>query len=215
MKKTIRQAACTLAAFLFLLLLLCFVDRGHIGAMGTEVGLSSINGFFFKTFGRSDLFDKLSDVVFLLTFLYPAFFGVMGIVELIQKKDLKKVHKSLLAFIPVFVLLVVLYLLFTKVSPNYRPVLTEEGLEESFPSSHVMVSIMFSLTGLTMFRDFHFKLNSAISKTVETAAFVLPCLVAVFRLLSGMHWFTDVLGGIFLGAFLVQLHRLCTEYKRT
>ena len=113
-----------------------------------------------------------------------------------------KVDKNLYALLVVYLLVGVTYILFEKVIINYRPILNEE-LEASFPSSHTMLSLCILGTGIIE-SDYLIK-DKKINFTVKIIAFAVMFLTVIGRLLAGVHWFTDILGGLIISASYIAL----------
>ena len=103
------------------------------------------------------------------------------------------------------------YVLFEVFVINYRPVLINGCLEASYPSSTTMLALCVMPTTLM-------QLNPRIkSQTLKRwvgfgiTAFIL--FMVIGRLLSGVHWFTDIIGGALLSAGLVMLYYSITSLE--
>ena len=132
-------------------------------------------------------------------------FAAIGGLQLIYRRSILKVDKEILLLGALYVVTVIFYILFEKVIVNYRPILMPdgEGLEASFPSSHTMLSCVILGSGLELLKKYARK-----DKTIQTALTavfaVMLALIVAGRLLSGVHWFTDILGGILLSVALLN-----------
>ena len=106
---------------------------------------------------------------------------------------------------PWFSLMVLLYLFFNAVVVNYRPVLLEETMEASFPSSHTVLAIVVFATAIIQVRR---RLPEGQTKQIVIYVFyALLVILIVGRILSGVHWFTDICGGVLLGFALTYLYQ--------
>ncbi len=84
------------------------------------------------------------------------------------------------------------------------PVGIQETLETdySFPSGHVVGTVaLFGMLAVVV--GMH--RGEAIKKWLACSALVIVAAVALSRLYLGVHWFTDVLAGVLLGAVAVQI----------
>jgi len=80
----------------------------------------------------------------------------------------------------------------------------------SFPSGHVTSSVVF-LGLLTCFAFQYLKSSKA--KTLTGMLYVAAVLlVGFYRIYLNVHWFSDVLGGYLLGAFLLMFAILALQY---
>ena len=77
-------------------------------------------------------------------------------------------------------------------------------LEASYPSSHTLLGITLCLTAALQlnFRD----RNLERKVRNQRILIALGVLVVVTRFFSGVHWFTDIVGGVLLGLTLTALY---------
>ena len=87
---------------------------------------------------------------------------------------------------------------------NYRPVLIDGNLEASYPSSTTMLVMCVMPTALMQLRS-RIK-NRARNTAVSTAIAAFTAFMVIGRLISGVHWLTDIIGGALLSAGLVMLY---------
>ena len=193
--------------FLFVLLIafVKLLDVAVIGPLGTAVGLSSLNGAFHALTGVLPLWDRLTDAVLLLAILAVGVFALIGVKQLFKRRSLKKVDAELLLLGGVLVLLAAFYLFFEIFIINYRPV-TEDGmLAASFPSSHAMLSVTVFLSVAIILK--RYVPRHALCLSLQVLCVALAAFSVLGRLLSGVHWLTDVLGSVLISLAIVFLYK--------
>lgn len=207
MKKAITN--CMFSAGLLILFILYTVaimsiDVQPIGPQGSAVGFATINGWLHRIIGSNMQLYTFTDWASIAAILIALGFAVLGFFQLIQRKSLFRVDKSILALGVFYVLVLSAYLFFEFQVINYRPILIEGRLEASYPSSTTMLVMCIMPTAMVQF-------NRLIkNKTARHITVVLCGLFTAFmligRLLSGVHWFTDICGGALLSTALVMLY---------
>lgn len=185
-------------------LLVKFVDVSDIGPNLSSVGFSTINGAFHNLTGEIDFFYKLTKYLGLIPFLIVAFYGFIGVKQLIKYKSIKKVDKRIILLGCFYVLVLITYILFEKVIINYRPVLMDGELEASYPSSHTMLALCICLSSLMIAKNFI--KNKNVLKYFNIGTIILMFILVIGRTLSGVHWLTDIIGGIIISIFLVSCY---------
>ncbi|MBO7092931.1 MAG: phosphatase PAP2 family protein, partial [Victivallales bacterium] len=105
----------------------------------------------------------------------------------------------------IYVIMAVFYIVFDKIIiVNYRPMLENGELVASYPSSHTLMAVTVLGTAVIALykrlKDYNVRL------IVFAAAMLLMFLAVLTRFLSGVHWFTDIIGGILLSAALITLY---------
>ena len=206
MKKTktsFTMSLILLAVSVIFTLLVAFVGRAPVGPENSEVGFAALNAALHDQFGYNTVFYGISSVLGYLTILTALINCVGYLANLIKKKDLRMVRADLTATLGIYILLAVLYLVFEFVVINYRPMILEEGLEASFPSTHSMlaIAVMFSAA-----QQVHTGMKeSGIRNILILLCVLIGVLTPVTRFFSGVHWFTDILGGVLYGLFLTSL----------
>lgn len=193
------------AAILFTVLVKT-VDVQPVGAAGTDIGFSTVNTAAAEAIGyRESLYD-FTNILGYFSFLIVAYFALLGLVQLIRKKSLKKIPAGVLAIGILYVVIAIIYVFFEKAVVNYRPILLEEGPEPSFPSTHTLLVCCIAGSAFIFFRR---TLKNSVGRTVLLSFFValIICMV-LLRTLSGVHWLTDILGGLIYSAALLSLFQL-------
>ncbi len=200
------------AGIVFLVLFAIFtvivktVDVAPKGPEGSKIGLWNLNRAFYLVTDYNRVWYRLTQGIGYIAILTAVVFGVVGAVQLIRRKSIKKVDISLLILASTYGLMAGFYVLFEALVINYRPMILDpaEGLEASYPSSHTMLVIVVMMTAVYQIREkIH---NLKLAWMLELACAVCVVLMIVGRLYSGVHWFTDIVGGVLLGFGIAYLY---------
>ncbi|MBR4445986.1 MAG: phosphatase PAP2 family protein [Solobacterium sp.] len=211
--KTWMQAILYTVLFVLLAILLKAVDVQAIGPEGSSVGFAGLNGFVHELWPEGSFWKLLTTLTGIVTIAVMVLFAVIGGWQLYTGKSLQKVDRRILAMGAVYVVLIVLYIVFDKVVINYRPVLDEGKLEASYPSTHAMLATAVYGTAIVLAKDVVTRKKTL--KVIVYACIALLLITVIGRLLSGVHWFTDILGGVFAGLALVYWYKAFLEdYNR-
>ncbi|MBR3203698.1 MAG: phosphatase PAP2 family protein, partial [Solobacterium sp.] len=102
-----------------------------------------------------------------------------------------------------YVILGFLYVFFNKVAINYRPVIMPGEVlpESSFPSSHSMLGC--TVMGSAYLLVDRYVKNQTAVKVLHVLCIINMIVIVGGRFLSGVHWFTDILGGILISIALI------------
>lgn len=206
---------------LFIALIVCLKTVDVAPHEVGSIGLHSLNADVKGEIGSNMDFYKMSDILGYLSFLTVLFFGLVGVCQLIKRKSLLKIDKEIWCIAAFYLVMGILYVLFDKVIVlNYRPIMLDGEFEPSFPSTHTFLSIC--LLGSTMvmnnlyFKKI-FKENYVRRLILNMILIVMMFGIIYLRLFSGVHWFTDILGGVLLGITLVAFFKAaisnCAEQK--
>lgn len=209
-KKKFMIAGGLLFVFILFTVAVMKVDVAAIGPKDSLVGLSKINDFMFKKLGTHPIWDMITEVLLVTAFLIVLLFGVIGIKQLIERKSLWKVEHGILLLAVFYVFLAAFYELFEVAVVNYRPILEDGELAASFPSSHTM--LICSIVGSAMVLFDRMLTNKVVRNAVEIIGGIILILAVIGRLLAGVHWFTDILGGVLLSAALVMFYDASVVY---
>ena len=203
-KKNFGIAAILLGAFVVWTAAVQLVDVQPIGPQGSAVGFATINGWVHSLAGVHMSLYTVTDWLGLVPIGVAMVFALLGLIQWIKRKHLRQVDYSIIVLGGFYLLVMAAYVLFEVVVINYRPVLINGYLEASYPSSTTMLVLCVMPTTLM-------QLNARIkSQTLKRwvgfgiTAFIL--FMVIVRLLSGVHWFTDIVGGALLSAGLVMLY---------
>ncbi len=202
--KSIAAIVC-LILFLLTAVAVKTVDVAPIGPEDTSIGLAGINSPIHEATGLNMRLYKLTGYLGILSILAGLCFAGFGLVQLIRRKSLMKVDRELLVMGGLYIILAVLYVLFEFVVINRRPVILPDDVhpEASFPSSHTLLT--FVILGSIMTVIGKYVKNRSLRSLIQVVCGVLILLMVFARLFSGVHWFTDIMASVFLGAALLFL----------
>lgn len=201
-----------LVAFITLTLLVAYYDRDIFSSFvpGGETGLQKFNNLF-PHFSYNETLDKISDIFMIIGLLMMFIAFGVGLYQLIKRKGLKKVDFDIYLFGGEIVIMIIVWLLFEIFPISYRP-LTILDLESSFPSTHVMIVA-------TTYLSFSWMISKRYPKLwIKIVAYAFSTIsIAItfaFRLVSGMHWFTDCLGGLLISLAMVSIFMISDSMKK-
>lgn len=180
------------------------VDVRPIGPEGSRIGLAALNGAVFAAIGTNAGWDLATDLLGAAALLTAVGFAGLGLWQLARRRSLARVDGDLLLLGGVYLLAALFYLLFECFTVNFRPILVEGALEAAFPSSHTLLVVCILSTAILQLR--RRLARGPIRAALSALAAAGMALTAVGRLCSGMHWLTDILGGILLGLALTALY---------
>ena len=203
-KKRLVLGAILVVAFVLWTILVCFVDVRAIGPEGSSVGFAALNGFVHELTGVNWLLYTVTDWLGIVPIAVALGFAILGLVQLIKRKSLWKVDHSILALGVFYIVVMAAYIFFEVVVINYRPTLIDGYLEASYPSSTTML-VMCVMPTAAMQLNARIK-NTILKRCAIIAIIVFIAFMVIGRLISGVHWITDIIGGTLLSAGLVTVY---------
>ena len=207
-KRSMKQytvALAFVAAFVLWTIVICRVDAEPIGPEGSVVGLATLNRFVHSLTGVHMWLYTATDILGLVPILVALAFAVLGLTQWIKGRSLRRVDRSVLALGVLYCMVVAVFVLFEVWVINYRPVLIEGALEASYPSSTTLIVLCVMPTAAMQLRS---RMEvGRLRKTVLAAIWAFTLFMVIGRLVAGVHWFTDIVGGVLLSAGLVTLYR--------
>ena len=194
-----------LLAFLLWTVAILFVDVQAIGPQESSVGFATINQFAHNLTGVHMYLYTITDWLGLVPLAFVIGFASLGLIQWLKRKSPLKVDYSILALGGFYIIVMAVYVLFEVFIVNYRPVLIDGFLEGSYPSSTTMLVMCVMPTAIMQFNS---RITSIVLKRcVASAITTFVVFMVIGRLLSGVHWFTDIIGGALLSAGLVMMYR--------
>lgn len=181
------------------------VDVRPIGPAGTKVGLSTLNKLVFDGVGVHHVWHEITDLLGAVAVLVALMTAAVGASQLIKRKSLMKVDYQILLLGAFYIIIAAFYAFFEVVIINYRPIILDAGVEASYPSSHTVLVVCVMSAAIAEVRRVLAE-KKTLCVVLQCAAALVIAITVVGRLLSGVHWFTDIIAGMLLSAALVMLY---------
>ena len=192
-------------AFALWTVLIQVIDVQNIGINGTAVGFATINSWFHALTGVNMTLYSITDWAGLVPIFVCMLFGVTGLFQAVKRKSLIKVDSDIIILGVYYVIVILCYLIFEMIPVNYRPILINGIMEASYPSSTTLLVLCVMPTLVFQVK------NRVQNVTFKTIICIITILFSVFmvagRLISGVHWVTDIIGSVFLSAGLYNLYK--------
>lgn len=192
--------------FVLLTILVKTVDVKPIGPQHSTVGLASLNKFVFELFGVNLIWYHITDWLGITAIAVAFGFASLGLFQLISRRSLLKADNRILLLGVFYFIVVAVYIFFEFVIINYRPVILSKNLEASFPSSHAMIVVSIMGTAMLQFH-YYLRKKKVLLWTADIISILIIAVTVVGRLISGVHWFTDIIAGLLLSSALIALYR--------
>ena len=203
-KKMLVWGVSLLWVFVLWTVLVRFVDVRAIGPRESLVGFATLNGYVHSLTGMHMSLYEITDWLGLVPIAVALGFAILGLVQWIKRKSLLKVDRSILVLGGFYMIVIAVYIVFEMVVINYRPVLINGYLEASYPSSTTMLVLCVMPAAIMQLRA-RIK-NEILKRGVISAILAFIAFMVIGRLLSGVHWFSDIIGGALLSAGLVMTY---------
>ena len=192
-----------LIAFVLWTMLVRFVDVWAIGPQKSNVGFATLNEYVHNLTGVNMSLYVITDWLGLVPIGFAFGFAVLGLVQWIKRKSILKVDRSILTLGGFYIVVMAVYILFEIVVINYRPVLINGYLEASYPSSTTMLVMCVMPTAMIQLRP-RIK-NDVFRRYVMLVIAAFIAFTVIGRLVSGVHWITDIIGGALLSTAIVLM----------
>ena len=204
-KKNLLIGSIFLAMFAVWTALIQSVDVQPLGQNGTSIGFATFNCWFHHFTGVNMAIYTITDWMGLVPVVICLIFAGIGLVQLIKRRSIFRVDADIMILGVYFVIVFLAYAIFEIIPINYRPILIEGRMEASYPSSTTLLvlSVMPALV-----EQIKRRLSGIRVKQIITiAAIAFSVFMVTGRLISGVHWFTDIVGGELLSAGLFMLYK--------
>lgn len=210
MKKRNQVRVCVavvlLIGFVLWTFLVRFIHTRPIGPQGSVVGFATLNEYVHSLTGVNMLLYTVTDWLGFVPIGVAFGFAIFGLIQWIKRKSFFKVDRSILALGGFYIAVMAVYALFEFIVINYRPVLINGYLEASYPSSTTMLVMCVMPTAImqlnTRIKNRAFRCCAAVAFSLFIAFMVIG------RLVSGVHWVTDIIGGALISAALVMTYKV-------
>ena len=195
-----------IVAFAVWTALIQMVDVQPLGQNGTNIGFATFNCWFHRLVaGVNMTIYTITDWMGLIPLVVCLIFAGIGVVQLIKRRSLFKVDPDIIILGVYYVVVILAYLIFEMISINYRPILINGVMEASYPSSTTLLVLCVMPT---LIEQIQRRLSSiAVKRIVTILAIAFSAFMVIGRLISGVHWFTDIVGGVLLSAGLFTVYK--------
>jgi undecaprenyl-diphosphatase len=183
------------------------IDVQPVGQNGTDIGFAVFNVGFHEMTGVNMTLYTITDWLGLVPIFICMIFGGVGFIQLIKRKSLFKVDKDIIILGIYYIIIIMAYLIFEMIPINYRPIPIEGVMEASYPSSTTLLvlSVMPTLVEQAGRR----LSDDPIKKLITIFVVLFSLFMVIGRLISGVHWFTDIVGSVLLSIGLYYLYKGC------
>ena len=189
---------CFLTVFILWTVLLCFVDVHPVGPQGSGVGFATINAWFHRFTGVHMGLYNITDWLSLIPLGFVLAFGFMGLCQWIKRKSLLRVDAGILGLGCEYIAVLAVFVFFENIVVNYRPVLIGNSLEASYPSSTTMLVMCVMPTAILQVKR---RMKSGLWRRIIVSCLCgFSVLMVALRLISGVHWLSDIIGGALISA---------------
>ena len=194
-----------ISAFILWTTLVLNVDVQQIGPQNSSVGFASLNGVIHSFTGTHMSLYVITDWLGLVPIAFVFGFGIFGLSQWIKRKHILKVDLNILLLGVFYIIVMAIYILFETVTVNYRPVLINGYLEGSYPSSTTLL-VMCVIP--TVIMQFNIRIKHLIFKRcVVILLWAFIVFMVMGRLISGVHWFSDIVGSVLISTGLATLYK--------
>ena len=204
-KKNLLIGSIFLAMFAVWTTLILTVDVQPLGQNGTSIGFATFNCWFHHFTGVNMAIYTITDWMGVVPVVICLIFAGIGLVQLIKRRSLFRVDADIMILGVYFVIVFLAYAIFEMIPINYRPILIEGRMEASYPSSTTLLvlSVMPALI-----EQIQRRLSGITAKRIiKIVAIAFSAFMVTGRLISGVHWFTDIVGGVLLSSGLFKLYK--------
>lgn len=177
------------------------VDAQPVGVNCTSIGFATLNMFIFDLTGTHMIWYHITDWLGLVPIFMAFAYAFVGLCQLIKRKSLFKVSYEILVLGLFYIVLIALYLFFENTVINYRPILIDGFLEASYPSSHTLMAICLCGSSIIVNKKLF---DNKFTRLVNLISIAIIVITVMGRLISGVHWFTDILGGVIISFALLM-----------
>ena len=204
-KKSLLMGIISLAMFAVWTVLILTVDVQPLGQNGTSIGFATFNCWFHHFTGVNMAIYTITDWMGLVPVVICLIFAGIGLVQLIKRRSIFRVDADIMILGVYFVIVFLAYTIFEIIPINYRPILIEGRMEASYPSSTTLLALSVMPALVEQIKR---RLSGIRVKQIITiAAIAFSVFMVTGRLISGVHWFTDIVGGELLSVGLYMLYK--------
>ena len=204
-KRTLVIGIMLIIAFAVWTILIQMVDVQQVGLNGTDIGLATFNCWFHKLTGTNMPLYIITDWLGIVPLVICMIFATIGLIQLIKRRSLLQVDYGIIILGIYYILVMLGYFVFEMIPINYRPVFINGHMEASYPSSTTLV--VLSVMPTLIFQCNRRIKNAWVKIVINIVSIIFSAFMVIGRLLSGVHWITDIIGSIILSAGLFLIYK--------
>ena len=194
-----------LIIFVVFTILIQAVDVKPLGVNGTNIGFYTFNTWFHSLTGVNWALYNITDWLGLVPVFICMAFGGVGFFQLIKRRSLLKVDSDIIILGIHYVIVISGYLIFEMIPINYRPILINGFMEASYPSSTTL--LVLGVMPTVIFQINRRVKNVKIKNIISAITIIFSVFMVVGRLISGVHWVTDIVGSVLLSLGLFYIYK--------
>ena len=203
-KKLLRAGIMLFALFILWTILVKTVGVKPVGQNGTNIGFADMNTRFHELTGVNMKIYDLTDILGIVPILICFCFGVFGLFQFIKRRGISKVDKDIILLLCYYAVVCLVYIFFELVPINYRPIPIEGVMEASYPSSTTL--LVLSVMPTLMFQTRKRSKNTLLIRITDIFVIAFSAFMVISRLTCGVHWLTDIIGGVLASAGLFTVY---------
>ncbi len=181
------------------------VNVKPIGVNGSNVGFADLNVWFHSLTGVNMTLYVITDWLGIVPVSVCFIFALIGFIQLVKRKSLFKVDVDIILTGIYYIVVFACYFIFEFIPINYRPVLIDGFMEPSYPSSTTL--LVFAVMPTLVLRCVRKLESSLIKKLLVCGTMLFSVFMVIGRLVSGVHWLTDIIGSVILSAGLFFVYK--------
>lgn len=136
-------------------------------------------------------------------------FAALGAVQFATRMSLLRVDPDILLLGAYYVAVILFYLLFEAAPINYRPLPIDGVMEASYPSSTTL--LVLSVMPTLCYQVGRRSNSPLLMKATRAFVIAFSAFMVFGRLVSGVHWATDIVGAVLLAFGLFSMYRFAVD----
>ena len=204
-QKVLLSGIAMVVLFILWTVAISLIDVQPIGPQNSSVGFATLNGFIHSLTGVHMAIYTITDWSGLVPIFICMFFGLVGLIQLVKRKNLLKVDFDIIILGVYYVIVILCYLIFEMYPINYRPILINGFMESSYPSSTTLL-VLCVIPTLVFQANQRLK-SITLKRFITIFAVAFSIFMVVGRLISGVHWLIDIIGSCLLSAGLFYTYK--------
>lgn len=202
----------SMAVFMLWTVLITTIDIQPVGVNGTKIGFAELNLWFHSLWDINMSLYNITDWLGLVPVFVCICFASLGFFQLIKRRSFLKVDIDIITLGIYYIIVISCYLIFEMIPINYRPILINGFMEASYPSSTTLL-VMCVMPTLILQAYLRLR-NDLIKRIIYIVSVLFTLFMVLGRLISGVHWLTDIIGSALLSIGLFSIYKSVVLFIR-